>query len=346
MLMARIDSHYEELKDKVHKHATHRREKVESVLRCEHISGDDKQLAASSEFDISFASTKTLNNFVDKINNILKKDIAIKAKGSITFTKVTPDIFIRWRTINQADDIANYELEMMPHSDEDTAACDKSKWRLIKEIKIGPEATDGLFVFDSEEEKDSFFQWNNMYTLRMRAALDPVILYLTDKFLDSLIIQNKEVGQLLKWLPNNAKVQLLYRRSRGGETAFAFHKKCDIKGVNPCNCVVRRQSCFWFATIPPQKFTIKLDHKVKVIRGTKNFGPCFGKKRKCSIRLFCLFDFCFGFFFFIGDGDIATPSNYFQQESSSTLTMYGDKLISLAENTTFRVRDIEVYLIE
>ncbi|ETN97651.1 hypothetical protein RFI_39878 [Reticulomyxa filosa] len=190
----------------------------------------------------------------------------------------------------------------------------------------------------------------------------------------SKILTKQEDDLLLSYLPKGkeSKVTLLYRGSNDGFGIGTFHQKCNGKGAtvtiilsDQLNHVfggftnahwrggngnfVHDAGAFVYLLRSgkgdnPQKFTIKSGHEQHAIYNSSSYGLTFGKKVKNKkIGLITIF------MFKCGGHDLYICNNCNSNTNNSCNPGSYDGPIDntrLAGANTFKVKEIEVYLVE
>ncbi|ETN97682.1 hypothetical protein RFI_39844, partial [Reticulomyxa filosa] len=185
-----------------------------------------------------------LNNDKDNIScslqQILNQKLVIVEQGSIKVEDIiiqrndtdNPMALVYWCVDGLTiDDRSSFELEVSSCNENDN----NDKW-YISAMSPGAN-TRGVIIIN--DEKENKLKWGNKYIIRMKfhrfkisqtPFSENYFVYLTDNFIDSNIINAKEIKALESLLPQNySKVKLLYRGSEYNFDAKAFRNKCNGK---------------------------------------------------------------------------------------------------------------------
>lgn len=174
---------------------------------------------------------------------------------------------------------------------------------------------------------------------------------------DSVILKNELENKyvIANWVSetvnlNKSSFHLLYRGSRDGFTAKAFHERCDDKGptvviienttgnkfggfasvswTSPANCVSIKSeesfSSFLFSVDKKQKLLYKPKSNLRVLGHDRSFGPAFGEK--CTL---IIYDNC------------NVENSFYRPSCASYQSLENGEYISGTES--FKVKEIEVF---
>lgn len=170
--------------------------------------------------------------------------------------------------------------------------------------------------------------------------------------------KNNDQLQMNKWIDGNKKYTLLYKATRDGCTANAFHNKCNNRGptvtilYNINNSVFggytsiswrsvgayhTDESAFLFRLYQNRKWTpVKLPlsgNKNNTIYDHANYGPTFGD----------------GHYLKTFTGNVGSKGTYYRLNGTTNFghsyTMNGETYNSIA-NGHLQIKDMEVYLVE
>ncbi|ETN99529.1 hypothetical protein RFI_37941, partial [Reticulomyxa filosa] len=238
-------------------------------------------------------------------------------------------------------------------------------------------------TIDFGDEKDNLLEWDEEYSLRMRASccqgisftpFSNVITFNTPiptRF-KSKILTKQENDLLLSFLPKGKReVTLLYCGSSDGFGADIFHEKCDYAGATVTivlsdqfnhvfggftnlqwtsrNTYANDAGAFVYLLRSgkgdnPQKFTIKSGYEGYAIYDNSSYGPAFGKKVKNEkIGLITIFMFKCGGHDFYISDYCNSTTNNYCKPHSYNGPSDNTRL---AGANNFKVKEIEVYLVE
>jgi len=222
----------------------------------------------------------------------------------------------------------------------------KEQAKNLPKISFLEESTLDELIKDFREEVHPFFE-------SQLSIANPISEFnsTSSVSIDSKIIKSEQARMLKKWVTDgSAKFKLVYRGSRDGFTASAFHAKCDK--IKPNVTIIQSNSsnkifggftdqdwtatnnyknssnAFVFSITEKEKFFLKPNMQVNSTYGHVSYLACFGS----------------GFDFYLCDNCNTVNSSY-----SNLGTAYDSKgkvKETLSGTYNFTVKEIEVYQVE
>ena len=169
-----------------------------------------------------------------------------------------------------------------------------------------------------------------------------------DILCDSEIIKNNKnyIDSIIKWINKNSKIktQLLYRKSKDGDSIDTFHKLCDNKGSTLTLIKVNNKNIFGGYTPLDwdEKSGYKCDNETFIFSLTAN---CISKKSQITNSINCSkkvgpSSCCFGL-------GITDKHNMSQGKFDRTCSCYSDfsKIIPNNKSGNFEAEEVEIYKI-